>query len=70
MNMTTLLAAVDGKKTYIALVVGMIAVFLNHVGFWPNAIIPLQLDPNTWTSDEYKLILGLVTRSAIAKAAT
>ena len=67
MNLTQLQALVSGKKTYIALVVGIVAVALNHFGFWPNNQLPLNLSPNNWLSDEYNLILVAFGRAAVAK---
>ena len=62
------LNALAGWKMYIALAGGAIVIALNHFmvlyGYWP--IDMLGLDPNNWTADEYKLLLGATGRSALA----
>lgn len=58
------LSALDGKKTYITLVVGMLAIAANHFGVLPYDI---GLDPSKWLQDEYQAVVGMVFRSAIAK---
>lgn len=61
----SLLSTLDGKKTYITLVVGMIAIAANHFGVLP---FDIALDPSKWVQDEYQLVVGMVFRSAIAKS--
>jgi len=65
-QLTQLQTLVSGKKTYIALIVGMAAIALNHFGFWPTSL-HLNVDPGNWVNDEYTLILGLFSRAAVAK---
>ena len=67
MNPASLMQAIDGKKTYVMFVIGGVAIFLNHLGWWPNNIIPLHMDPSNWVNDEYTLIIGATFRSAFAK---
>ncbi len=57
-----------GKKSYIALAVGMIVVATNHFGVLPAEYVPQGLDPNNWVNDEYKLLIGAFFRAGIAKA--
>lgn len=61
--------ALQGNKTYITLAVGAVVIALNHFGYLPDSLVPQGLDPNNWVNDEYKLIIGAVFRSAIAKNA-
>ena len=68
--MNEALKAIDGYKTYITLAIGMLAVFLNHLGWWPNDAVPLHMDPANWVSAEFALVLAATGRSAITKAAT
>jgi len=70
MNLTTLKAAVDGKKTYIGLAIGMITIALNHFGWWPNSLVPLTLDPNEWLNQEWTLVMVAFGRDAVAKVKT
>lgn len=62
--------ALQGNKTYITLAVGAAVIALNHFGYLPDSLVPQGLDSNNWINDEYKLIVGAVFRSAIAKAET
>lgn len=57
----------DGKKTYITLAIAAVVIALNHFGFWPQSIFPLQLDPANWISDEWTMVLGAGFRSAVGK---
>ena len=66
MNLTSIHAAVDGYKTYILAVVGMVTIFLYHIGWWPSSI-PLTIDPANWLNDEWKMMLVITGRSALAK---
>ena len=68
-NGTSIAKAVDGYKTYITIGVGMAVIAANHFGLLPDSLVPQGLDPNNWVNDEYKLIIGAVFRSAIAKNA-
>ena len=62
--MSTILNAVDGYKTYIALVLGAIVIVANHFGIHAPGT---TLDPNNWLNDLYLLILGATSRSAVTK---
>lgn len=66
-NLSGLSSFLDGKKTYVALAVGAIAVALNHFGFWPQSLLPLQNDPNNWIADEWTIFLVATSRSAVKK---
>ncbi len=57
----------SGQKTYIALAVGAVVIYANHAGWLPPEYTPAGLDPANWVNDEYKLILGALARSALAK---
>lgn len=57
----------SGKKTYIALAIGMGAVALNHFHLLP-AQYAIPNDPNNWLNDEFTLLVTAFMRSGIAKA--
>lgn len=66
-NLSGLSSFFDGNKTYVAVAIAAVAVALNHFGFWPQNMIPLQLDPAQWVSDEWTLFLIATGRSAVKK---
>jgi hypothetical protein len=65
---SSIVKAIDGKKTYISLAVGALIIAANHFGLIPQQYVPANLDPNNWVNDEYKLIVAAAFRSGIAKA--
>ena len=66
MTASDVLTKLQGKKTYIVLGVGAVAIILNHFGLWPESL-PLGVDPNDWIGDLWSLILGGTFRAAIPK---
>lgn len=69
-NLAGLSTFLDGNKTYLACAVGAVAVALNHFGFWPQSMLPLQIDPAQWISDEWTIFLVATGRSAAKKLET
>lgn len=57
----------SGKKTYIAVAIGMAAVALNHFGLLPPQYA-ISNDPKNWLNDEFTLLVTAFMRSGIAKA--
>jgi len=69
-NLSGLSAFLDGNKTYLGCAIGAITVALNHFGLWPQSLIPLQIDPGQWVSDEWTIFLVATGRSAVKKLET
>ena len=70
MDLSAIKDAVNGKKTYIGLAIGAVAIALNHFGWWPNTIAPLNLDPNNWLAQEWTILVTAFGRDALAKVKT
>lgn len=61
-NLGAFMESLSGKKTYITMAFGMVVVAANHFGLLP---LDTGLLPGDWLSDEYKLLSGVVFRSAL-----
>lgn len=60
--------ALAGRKTYVVLVIGMVAIALNHFQLLPESLMQDGLDPKNWLMDEYKLVVATFFRAGVAKA--
>lgn len=62
--MSQFMNMLDGKKTYLALLLGAIVIVANHFGIHAPGT---TLDPNNWLNDLFTLALVATGRSAITK---
>lgn len=64
--MTSILAKVNGYKTYILCTLGIIVVVVNHY-FGPIQGVSVGTDDKNWLDTIYQLLLVMAGRSAVNK---
>jgi hypothetical protein len=65
-TITTILAALDGKKTYIGLALGAAVIVANHFGATVPGVPP-SVGNEDWLTQLWSLYMGSALRSALAK---